>query len=107
MLKVDVFVPKGRAFDREAARRVGSHPLEETGNARRFNIASAEDVILAKLEWYRLGGKVSERQWSDVLGVLKVQGDSLDRTYLRNWADQLGVLDLLQLAFVETEHPAR
>lgn len=103
MLKVDIFIPKGRAFDREAAHRVESHPLEEVGNARRFNIASAEDVILAKLEWYRLGGKVSERQWSDVLGVLKVQGDLLDREYLRKWADQLGVLDLLQQAFVEAE----
>lgn len=103
MLKVDIFVPKERAFDREAARRVQSHPLEEAGGARKFYIASAEDVILAKLEWYRLGGEVSERQWSDVLGVLKVQGDLLDRAYLQKWADQLGVLDLLQLAFVEAK----
>lgn len=98
MLKVDVFIPKGRAFDREAQGRATAHPLEEQPDARAFPIASAEDTVLAKLEWYRAGKEVSEQQWRDVLGVLKVRGQELDFEYLGRWAEQLGVLDLLRRA---------
>jgi len=62
----------------------------------------AEDIILTKLEWNRLGGEVSDRQWREVLGVLAVQADRLDPDYLRKWAVDLGVADLLQRAFKET-----
>src|SRR4029077_20383496 len=68
MLKIDVFVSKKRPFDVEAQGRARSEPLEE-GQGRPFRIASAEDVVLAKLEWYRADNEVSERQWGDVLGV--------------------------------------
>jgi len=101
MLKVDIFIPKGRAFDREAARRARPHPLEETAQARTFYLASAEDVILAKLEWYRAGGETSERQWRDVLGVLKVQAQTLEVDYLKHWAEQLGLADLLARALAK------
>ncbi|MCS7055413.1 MAG: hypothetical protein NZM18_04465 [Thermoflexales bacterium] len=60
--------------------------------------AGPEDVILAKLEWYRLGGEVSERQWRDVLGVLKVCAGDLDLDYPRRWAAELNVEDLLERA---------
>ena len=52
-------------------------------------MASAEDTVLSKLEWYRLGGKTSDRQWRDLLNVLKVQGERIDTVYLRHWAAQL------------------
>ncbi len=58
-------------------------------------LASAEDVILAKLRWFRKGGEVSEKQWRDVLGVLKVQGDNLDFAYLEPMAARFGLADLL------------
>jgi hypothetical protein len=48
-----------------------------------------------------LGGGVSERQWNDVLGVLKVQQNLLDIAYLRQWATELKLTDLLQRAFDE------
>ncbi|HKV02247.1 MAG TPA: hypothetical protein VJQ26_08990 [Ktedonobacteraceae bacterium] len=98
MLKVDVFIQKTRAFDRETRRRVRQEKLDETSSDHVFLLASPEDVILNKLEWYKMGGEVSERQWNDILGVLKVQGTSLDLAYLRQWAAALGVTSLLDRA---------
>jgi hypothetical protein len=61
-------------------------------------LATAEDVILAKLHWFRKGGEVSEKQWRDVLGVLKVQGNNLDFAYLEPMAARFGLADLLARA---------
>jgi len=97
MLKVDVFVAKERAFDRRALDRARPEPLDARGG-RRVPLASAEDIILAKLEWYRRGGEVSERQWTDVLGVIRVARERLDLPYLRELAADLAVLDLLERA---------
>ena len=97
MFKVDVFIPKGRPFDRsQFARRIAQSLTEE--EADQIYIASPEDNILAKLQWYRLGGEVSDRQWRDVLNVIRIQDERLDRTYLRRWASELGVADLLEEA---------
>jgi hypothetical protein len=53
------------------------------------NFGGPEDTILAKLEWYRPGGEVSERQWRDVLGILKTRAGELDLGYMRKWANDL------------------
>ncbi len=63
-----------------------------------IRFASPEDTLLHKLVWYKLGHKVSDRQWGDVLGVLKVRADSLDRDYLDHWARVLEVSNLLDRA---------
>lgn len=100
--KVDVFVRKPRAFDDvQFERRVAQ--IVATEPERTAHLATAEDTILAKLEWYRNGGEVSERQWIDVLGVLRTQGDRLDYDYLRHWAHELGIGDLLALALTEAQ----
>ncbi len=65
------------------------------GSAATFPVISAEDTILVKLDWYRDGGESSERQWNDLRNIVKVQGDRLDRAYLREWSHELGVSDLL------------
>lgn len=97
MLKVDIFTMKHGPFERsQLARRVVGQTASEPRTS--FYIASAEDTVLAKLDRYRQGGGVSDRQWNDVLGVLKVQGPALDLAYLREWAQQLGLTDLLQQA---------
>ena len=66
-------------------------------------IASPEDNILAKLHWYRLGGEVSDRQWRDVLNVIRIQDARLDRPYLWSWASELGVADLLKEALNQSD----
>jgi len=96
MIKVDVFAVKARPFDQESFRRMRRECLEESVKGREYFLASPEDIILNKLEWYRQGSEVSERQWTDVLGVLKVQSKSLDMAYLLRWAVQLRVADLLK-----------
>ncbi len=75
MIKLDVFVLKAGPFDQASFQRSARVSL---GNLQEVFFCTAEDVILRKLEWYRDGGGISERQWSDVLGLLQVQGTALD-----------------------------
>jgi len=100
MFKVDIFPSKARAFDRSQFERREAYTLSDESNQKAF-IASPEDNILSKLEWYRMGGEISDRQWQDVLNVLKIQGDGIDREYLESWASELGVSDLLSRALQE------
>lgn len=94
VLKIDLFMRGATAFDRmEFARRVRVPLGEHTLYA-----ASPEDNLLRKLLWFRDGGEVSDRQWRDILGIIRVSGASLDRAYLARWADQLGVSGLLSRA---------
>lgn len=99
--KVDVFIAKARRFNQMQFQR---RRLEVVANnpERKAYVTTAEDIVLAKLEWYRLGGGVSDRQWRDILGVLKVQAGRLDLDYLQEWAVELGVADLLQRALKES-----
>ena len=101
MLKVDVFVPRARPFDAQMLQRIQREQLNEEDSAQVFWLPSPEDLILAKLEWYRLGSETSERQWGDVLGILKVQAENLDTAYLRRWGDALQLVDLLERALAD------
>jgi len=98
-MKVDVFIPKSRAFDQDAIHSVRRQPLVKGG--REFVLASPENTIVNKLEWYQMGGQVSNRQWNDLLNVLKRQGTHLDLAYLDRWAAALGVSELLERALRE------
>lgn len=94
MFKVDIFILKKRNFDINQMRRRTPQAIEEVSDEKIF-FSTAEDIILAKLEWFQMGGKVSERQWRDILGVMNIQGNRLDFEYLHKWAEELGIRDLL------------
>lgn len=94
LFKVDIFLPKNRPFDNQQFNNRALYVVAHNPERRAY-VASAEDTILAKLEWYRLGNEVSERQWRDVIGVFKVQDKNLDLEYLKSNASELGVSDLL------------
>ena len=104
MVKADVFIFKADAFGRSQFTRRTARQLNQDDPTSIY-VASAEDTVLAKLQWYRDGGGVSDRQWNDVLGVLKVQGATLDRAYLEEWARELGLTDLLRRALEDAGLP--
>ena len=86
--KVDLIIRKDRAFSREEFHRRYQIEISE---GVRFDLATAEDTVLSKLEWAKKSGG-SEKQLSDVAGILDVRSD-LDRAYIMQWAEKLGVLD--------------
>lgn len=93
--KVDLF---GRAYE----------PFDDSEFSRRRSvivrpgaslvIKSPEDTVLRKLLWYRAGGEISDKQWRDVVSVLRIGGATIDRAYLETWATRLGLSDLLERA---------
>ncbi|MBI3668033.1 MAG: hypothetical protein HY236_17680 [Acidobacteria bacterium] len=97
--KFDVFpLPREPYYQVEFARRRTAEYSLEGQVALKFYVVSPEDAVLTKLVWYRSGKEVSEQQWSDVLDVVRVKGELLDLTYLRQWAGPLGVAELLEKA---------
>jgi len=98
IFKIDVFILKNLPFYQQAfSRRIQKATSEDT--SQKLFFATPEDIILSKLEWYKSGKEASDRQWNDILGVLKVQGSQLDKTYLEHWAEELSVSRLLEKAF--------
>ncbi len=98
--KVDVFVSHQRSFDVTAMNRAR---LERIGDSQviEIHVATPEDAIISKLEWYRKTNETSERQWEDVTRLLKLLGDAADTKYLRASAESVGVQDLLERVILE------
>lgn len=95
-IKIDLFRLREREFSRSELER-SQRKLAAPPN-QRLTVATPEDMILTKLEWYRKGGEASDQQWRDVCGLLKMQSGRLDASYLAKWAETLGVADLLARA---------
>lgn len=93
-LKVDVIVPPDTEFARSEARRIKRITSEGEYSAW---FSSPEDVLLNKLLFYRLGGGVSDKHLRDIVGMMKVLQEKLDRSYIADWASKLGVTAEWQL----------
>jgi hypothetical protein len=102
MSKVDIFILKTDPFDLLAFSRRQPSQVD-TDNPKEYFLSSPEDILLHKLVWYEAGNRVSERQWLDVIGLLKVRGNNLDHAYLEKWAEQLGVAALLVQAYTDSK----
>ncbi len=102
MLKVDIFVTPQRGRPKEELERAKKQIIDESEGIQ-FSVLSAEDTIVNKLKWYRMGNETSSNQWNDVLGILRVQEGNLNSERLKRAAEQLDVTDLLQRACGESE----
>jgi len=100
MFKVDVFIPRPRPFLKSQLARARRQTFS-LGKEVSAMFASPEDTILSKLEWHRMGGEASDRQWRDILGVLKTKAGDIDLEYLHHWARELKVGDLLERALTQ------
>jgi hypothetical protein len=92
--QLDVYCAGETPFERVQFVRALAVTMPEIGTA--LMIASPEDTILAKLEWYAI--TPSDRQWDDVRTIIRVQGDALDTAYIAYWAEQLGVAEVWDAA---------
>jgi hypothetical protein len=96
--KVDLFVAADEFAQQQLERR-----MFDTVDDVPVPITSAEDTIVAKLNWYRIGGESSTQQWRDICGILAMQRGAVDLAYIRKWTDRFGVTDLLERALIAAE----
>jgi len=99
--KIDIFVQSDTEFQSQMFAR--SKKLHVSSSAKPLSFVSPEDIILLKLDWYKRSDCTSERQWSDILGVLTAQASTLDFEYLKTWAAKLTLNDLLKKAIHESK----
>jgi len=95
LAKVDVFCVAAEGYQAEALERAVVLELEPGDPFSQVHVASATDVVLSKLRWYQLGGEVSDRQWRDLLGIVRAQGQRLDLAHARRWSGEQGTAPLL------------
>jgi hypothetical protein len=102
--KVDIF-PAKDDFSLAQLEHATRLALPALGIGAEYPVASAEDIVLAKLRWYKAGGETSERQWTDILKVI-IATPKMDWVYMESWAPRLGVDASLALARAAVSGPA-
>ena len=99
-IKVDLFVAGGTPLDEQQLAR---RQRVDIGPGETIYIHPPEDILLQKLRWYRMGNEASDRQWRDILGIIRTQGDRLDRAYLAANAPVIEVAALLNRALEDAD----
>jgi len=100
-IKVDIYVVGDDSLSRaQIERRIF---VEAVG--KRLPICAPEDIVLQKLLWFERGARVSDRQWRDLLGVVRVNREALDREYLDRQAAANGLSELLARLLAEADPP--
>lgn len=94
--KIDFFGRGYEPFDESEFSRRSSTVVGPSGQS--LFVKSAEDTVLRKLLWFREGGSVSEKQWRDIVGVLRISHATLDNAYVDSWAARLSLTELLASA---------
>jgi hypothetical protein len=100
-MKVAMYVRSPRGFFQSQLERARSAPIRRSPPGSAW-IPTHEDIVLQKLSWYKAGGCMSDQQWRDVLNVLKTWRDRMDLAYMRKWAAELEVEDLLDAALSQS-----
>jgi hypothetical protein len=101
-MKFDLFPHGTDEYSRTEFSRRGLREVRPDGiHVMECSVISPEDLVLRKLEWYRAGGEMSERQWNDLRGVCRTGGRQLDVVYLRSWSERLKLDDLLERLLAE------
>jgi hypothetical protein len=93
-IKLDIFVPRPGPLGVGQLDR--ARPLDVFPGVRPIPVLGPEDIVLQKLQWYRASGGVSDRQWRDIVSVLRIAGDRIDHEYLDGVADESGLTELLR-----------
>lgn len=97
VMKIDLFARGDKPFDEAEFQRRRTVSIGSAGaESAKLWIKSPEDSVLRKLLWYEEGGRVSERQWRDVVALLRVGGPTLEWVYLDTWANRLRLSELLE-----------
>jgi len=94
--KVDIFPATGE-FHCMQLQRASRMEIPFLDDSTEYPVVTAEDILLAKLRWYKDGGEQSERQWRDIAGIVAAN-PAMDIDYLDRWASALGLADLLARA---------
>jgi hypothetical protein len=99
--KIDIFVMADDEFRKQIFSRRKKLLLGKS-TEKPLSFVSPEDIVLLKLDWYRKSDCTSERQWSDILGVLSARESEIDIEYLKRWAEKLGIDKLLEKAVLDS-----
>jgi predicted nucleotidyltransferase len=98
-LKIDCIVAKSDAFDQNQLSR--AVPMMKEGGAYPIRLASPEDVIIKKMEYFRMGE--SEKHIRDICGILKAQRERIDRAYIRHWAQRMELTEIWDAVLARLE----